>query len=81
MTPSEKQFINAWRYAGPELENRKQQKLRELDPNAGLRGLGAGNYRPLPMHGMAIMQSWFMRFRVKQMMANHQPPEMTDDQR
>ncbi len=68
MTEAEKVFLNGWRAAAPVLEELKKQRLSEMDESAGLRLLGATN--PMPQqHGMAVMQSWFMRWRAQQLMA------------
>ncbi len=68
MTEAEQTFLNGWRAAAPVLEELKKQKLTEMDESAGLKLLGAT--APLShQHGMAVMQSWFMRWRVQQLMA------------
>jgi len=41
-TPPEQRFIDAWRFAAPRLEQIRREELRQLDEDAGLRMIGAG---------------------------------------
>ncbi len=67
-TEQERRWIDAWRNAAPELERIRNEELRNLDENAGLRFLGAHRRNEPPQHGLAIFQSWMMRWRVLQLM-------------
>ena len=75
MTEQEQQFINAWRTAAPELRRLRNEKLANLDDSAGLNLLGANASSTPGMHGMAVMQSWFLRLRAKQLTAKIQTLE------
>ena len=67
MNEQERKFIEGWRIAGPVLERLRNEKLARLDESEGLKSLGA-NVRPaVHRHGMAIMQAWFTRLRIKQL--------------
>ena len=69
-TEQEKQWIAAWRSAGPELERIRNEELRAMDESVGLKLLGAGQISPLEIpSGLAVQQAWFMRMRVKELMS------------
>ena len=61
-------WITAWRIAGPELERIRNQELRDLEADAGLRTLGAFENKIQHQHGMVTYQSWMMRLRVKELL-------------
>ena len=69
-TEQEQNWIDAWRYAGPRLEQIRRDELRSLDESAGARLLGAGVQRPAntPSSGLATFQAWMMRLRVLELM-------------
>ena len=67
-TEQEKQWIAAWRFAGPELERIRNDELRNLDDESTMRQLGAGKPLRQELNGLAIFQSWMMRLRVKQLL-------------
>lgn len=68
-TKLEKQWIAAWRSAGPELERIRNKELSELsDEQATLQAtfLGIVNAtQPLPESGVYELQQWMMRWRRK----------------
>ncbi len=66
-TPAEQQFIDAWRYAAPRLEEIKRQELRQLDENAGLRMIAASQTIEPASSGLIQFQAWMMRLRVTEM--------------
>jgi len=70
-TEQEKQWIEAWRMAGPELERIRNEELRNLDDEAGLKLLGAFRSKS-SMSGLITLQSWLMRLRVKTLMAGQE---------
>ena len=81
-TPAEQRFIDAWRYAGPQLEEIRRRELRELDEQAGLRMLGANVPVQHAESGLIQFQAWMMRLRViemqrtiKQLAAAASPPQ------
>ena len=41
VTEQEKQFIDVWKFAGPELERMRNDELKQLNESTGLRLLGA----------------------------------------
>lgn len=65
-TELEKQWIAAWRRAGPELERIRREELRQLDDSAGLQLLGAGCPRQL-QSGLVTFQAWMMRLLIKEL--------------
>ena len=68
-TEQEKQFIDAWKFAGPELERIRNDELKQLDESAGLKLLGA-TVAAKPIHtGLAIFQAWMMRLRIIELSA------------
>ncbi|MEM6691380.1 MAG: hypothetical protein AAF664_18275 [Planctomycetota bacterium] len=77
-TEAEQRFIDAWRFAAPRLEAIRQQELRKLDESDGLRMLGTTGDRSNPTSGLIEFQSWMMRWRVRQLLDQHetQPPAM-----
>ncbi len=66
-TEAEQRFIQAWRYAGPELDKIKRRELEELDESAGLRTIGAPVAFERPYSGLIEFQAWMMRMRVVQL--------------
>ena len=66
----EKQFVDAWKFAGPELERIRNDELKQLDESAGLKLLGA-TPAVKPVHtGLAIFQAWMMRLRIMELTAD-----------
>jgi len=65
-TEIEKQWIAAWRRAGPELERIRRAELQALDDAAGYKLLGATNVQH-PQSGLVTFQAWMMRHLVKQL--------------
>ena len=65
----EKQFIDAWKFAGPELERIRNDELKQLDESAGLKLLGATAAAKPVLTGLAIFQAWMMRLRIIQLSA------------
>jgi len=66
-TPEQKLWVEAWRRAGPRLQQVRDAELKSLDENAGLRFL---NSKPPvdPRHsGMVAFQAWMMRWRALQL--------------
>jgi hypothetical protein len=68
MTDAEQRFIDAWRYAGPILEELSNKELRELDESKGGELLSRSANESPQGHGLAIFQSWMMRLRVSELM-------------
>ncbi len=66
-TEAEQRFIQAWRYAAPELEKIKRRELQELDEAAGLRMISAPAQPERPYSGLIEFQAWMMRMRVVQL--------------
>lgn len=64
-TEQEKQWIAAWRLAGPRLEAIRDEELRQKS-NKGVRSVaGHTVYETAPhLNGMVIMQAWFQRFHI-----------------
>ncbi len=73
-TEAEQRFIQAWRYAGPELEKIKRRELEELDESAGLRTIGGPVAFERPYSGLIEFQAWMMRLRVIQLTRCTQQP-------
>ena len=69
-TDLEKQWIAAWRSAGPELERIRHQELRALDDSAGFKLLG-GSSGQHPQTGLVTFQAWMMRLLVQQLKQTH----------
>lgn len=65
-TDVEKQWMAAWRRAGPELERIRREELQQLDDSAGLKLLGAGSQRQ-PQSGLVTFQAWMMRLLIKEL--------------
>ena len=66
-TELERQWMAAWRRAGPELERIRNAELRQRDDRVGLQLLGA----PLaqaPLSGLIAFQAWMMRLLVTELM-------------
>ncbi len=64
-TENEKTWIEAWRLAGPKLQQIRDEELRQM----GNKGVGAvaGHtvYESCPhRNGMVTMQAWFQRFQI-----------------
>ncbi len=64
----EKQWIAAWRIAGPELERIRNEELRKMDESEGAKKLSKLHWEQAQFSGLAIFQSWMMRFRVLELM-------------
>ena len=80
-TEAEQRFIQAWRYAAPELEKIRRRELLELDESAGLRMIGAVAQQDRPRSGLIEFQAWMMRLRVYQLLqqrAVEQTPTQAD---
>lgn len=68
-TELEKQWIAAWRRAGPELERIRNEELRLRDDRIGIKLLGALHSQPQSnQSGLVAFQAWMMRLQVKQLM-------------
>jgi hypothetical protein len=68
-TELEKQWMAAWRRAGPELERIRNEELQMRDDRIGLKLLGALHPQPQSIQsGLVAFQAWMMRLRVKQLM-------------
>jgi len=65
-TEIEKQWIAAWRRAGPELERIRKAELQALDDSAGYKLIGAANVQH-PQSGLVTFQAWMMRLHVRQL--------------
>jgi len=81
-TEAEQRFIQAWRYAAPELESIRRRELLELDETAGLRMIGAPAPSERPENGLIVFQAWMMRLRVVQLMqqlSQHQTPSQAGE--
>lgn len=65
-TELEKQWIAAWRRAGPELERIRNDELRALDDSAGFKLLGSTNVQHT-QSGLVTFQAWMMRLLVRQL--------------
>jgi hypothetical protein len=74
-TDAEQRFIQAWRFAAPELEKIQRRELRELDDSAGLRMIGAPPNEECPYSGLIEFQSWMMRMRVIELRKRLPPHE------
>lgn len=64
---AERRFIQAWRYAAPELEKIQRRELRDLDKSAGLEMIGAPVSPDRPYSGLIEFQAWMMRLRIMQL--------------
>ena len=64
-TEHEKQWITAWRLAGPKLQAIRDEELRQKG-NKGCRPVGDITvYEPAPhRNGLVTMQAWFSRFQI-----------------
>ena len=64
-TEQEKQFIAAWKSAGPKLAAIRDEELRQRS-NKGVRMAGGVVvYEPNPhRNGLVTMQAWFTRFQI-----------------
>jgi hypothetical protein len=81
-TEAEQRFIQAWRYAAPELEKIRRRELLELDESAGLRMIGAPAPSERPESGLIAFQAWMMRMRVLQLtkqLSQQQTPSQTGE--
>lgn len=64
MEPSDEQrWIEAWRYATPELEKIRARELRSLSADAGA---PRQNNQKSERCGLEDFQQWMMRWRVQQ---------------
>ena len=69
-TELEKQWMAAWRRAGPELERIRNDELCLRDDRIGMKLLGAVQTKPRPdQSGLVAFQAWMMRLLVKQLMS------------
>jgi hypothetical protein len=66
-TADEQKWIEAWRYAGPELE---RIRLRELQQMKQCEGAPSPIDRDDQRCGLEDFQQWMMRWRVKLLMQN-----------
>ncbi len=71
-TDIEKQWIAAWRFAGPELQRIRDEELSRLDEAAGLDLLRGGSRPHVQSSGLVAFQAWMMRLRVLNLM---RPPD------
>ncbi len=68
-TELDKQWMAAWRRAGPELERIRNAELRQRDDRIGMKLLGALPPQPRSdQSGLVAFQAWMMRLLVKQLM-------------
>ena len=65
-TELEKQWMAAWRRAGPELERIRNEELRQRDDRVGLQLLGATLAQPR-QSGLIAFQAWMMRLLVTEL--------------
>ena len=65
-TDLERKWMAAWRNAGPELARIRNEELRNLDADAGLRLMGASQCRPT-YSGLVTFQAWMMRLMVRRL--------------
>jgi hypothetical protein len=72
----EKSWIEAWNYAGPELERIRRQELQALDTESAIQQCGEESEQLAKTvsgedtekrHGLEIFQQWMMRWRVMQL--------------
>lgn len=69
-TELEKQWMAAWRRAGPELERIRNEELCVRDDRIGMKLLGAVQTQPeSAQSGLVAFQAWMMRLLVKQLMS------------
>ena len=71
-TELEKQWMAAWRRAGPELERIRNEELCVRDDRIGMKLLGAVQPQPQlgsAQSGLVTFQAWMMRLLVKQLMS------------
>ena len=70
-TELEKQWMAAWRRAGPELERIRNEELCVRDDRIGMKLLGAVQTRSKSAQsGLVDFQAWMMRLLVKQLMSS-----------
>jgi hypothetical protein len=68
-TELEKQWMAAWRRAGPELERIRNEELCVRDDRIGMKLLGAAQTPPQSAQsGLIAFQAWMMRLHVKLLM-------------
>lgn len=65
-TELERQWMAAWRQAGPELERIRNEELRALDDSAGFKLLGRSNGQH-PQTGLVTFQAWMMRLLIREL--------------
>ncbi|MCX7388680.1 MAG: hypothetical protein NTX48_18615 [Planctomycetales bacterium] len=69
-TELEKQWMAAWRRAGPELERIRNEELCVRDDRIGMKLLGAVQPQlGSAQSGLVTFQAWMMRLLVKQLMS------------
>lgn len=66
-TELERQWMAAWRVAGPELERIREQELRDLDETEGIRLL-RGYPQTSATSGLIAFQAWMMRLQILEAM-------------
>jgi hypothetical protein len=69
-TEMQKQWMAAWRIAGPELERIRNEELRRLDENAVAKTTSKMHWEQAQFSGLAIFQAWMMRLRVLDLLKN-----------
>lgn len=83
MSSPEQYFVNAWKVAEPRLRELNEQSLRELDRDAGAKGLArqasAESMAEAQFSGLAVSQSWMMRLRVLSMTTDVSVDEPRDN--
>jgi hypothetical protein len=66
-TPEQKLWVEAWRRAGPRLQQVRDAELKSLDENAGLRFLNSKPSADPRQSGMVAFQAWMMRWKALQL--------------
>ncbi|MBX3419753.1 MAG: hypothetical protein KF851_19320 [Pirellulaceae bacterium] len=74
-TSDEQKWLEAWRYAGRELERIRKEKLQKLDDDAGA---PHPTTRSQPYSGLIDFQQWMMRWRVLLLMEQLEKKESSD---
>ena len=69
-TELEKQWMAAWRVAGPELERIREQELRMLDEAEGIKLL-RGSPQTSATSGLIDFQAWMRRLQILEGMKRH----------
>jgi hypothetical protein len=68
----EKQWIAAWREAGPELERIRNEELKALDESAGQQLLQSGSRQvyATDLSGLVVFQAWMSRWYIMQLIVH-----------